>query len=93
MADPSRDIESELSLLHSKIGQKPKVNAMDRLQSIHTSLHTDFIRRMKEIPLGTTDFSSYTKDARQCDLVNTLIEIIGGLHERIARLEEEKSAR
>ena len=66
---------------------------MDRLESICHSMRRDFTQRMNAISsVVGVDFAAHTQEARQVDLVTTLIEIIGGLHNRIAQLEEEKVA-
>ena len=87
------DVPNKLTLLRSKMLPRPPVNAMDRLESICNSMRRDFKEQMNAITSAEgVDFAARTREARQVDLVMTLVEIIGGLHNRIAQLEEDKVA-
>lgn len=87
------EVPKKLTLLRSKMLPQPPVNSMDRLESICNSMRRDFTERMNAITSAEgVDFAARTREARQVDLVITLVEIIGGLHNRIAQLEEDKVA-
>ena len=85
------DVPKGLTLLRSKMLPQPPVNAMDRLELICNLMRQDFMGRMNAITTAEgVDFSARAREARQVNLVITLVEIIGGLHNRIAQLEEHK---
>ncbi len=63
-----------------------KANAMDRLQAILAEKNQALARNRysKSIPLAAY------YDQQDATLIDTLIDIIDGLHNRIAQLEEDK---
>ena len=66
-----------------------KANAMDRLQAILAEKNQALTnnRYSKSVPLAAY------YDRQHATLIDTLIDIISGLHNRIAQLEEDKATK
>ena len=95
------DVPSSLTLLRARIAEleaaeaaevairaasEKKENAMDRLQAILAKKNQALAqnRYSKSVPLAAY------YDRQHATLIDTLIDIISGLHNRIAQLEEDK---
>jgi hypothetical protein len=77
---------AEAATLVAAASAKKKANAMDRLQAILAEKNQALARNRysKSIPLAAY------YDQQDATLIDTLIDIIDGLHNRIAQLEEDK---
>lgn len=77
---------AEAAAAAAKAVAEKKANAMDRLQAILAEKNQALARNSysKSVPL-----SAYY-DRQHATLIDTLIDIISGLHNRIAQLEEDK---
>ena len=67
-----------------------KENAMDRLQAILAEKKLSVQHRINRPPKDHLGWMAHNMNRGEVDLIDTLIDIISGLHNRIAQLEEDK---
>ena len=77
---------AEAAAAAAKAAAEKKAKAMERLQAILTEKNQALVRNSysKSVPLAAY------YDRQHATLIDTLIDIISGLHTRIAQLEEDK---
>ena len=77
---------AEAAAAAAEAAAEKKENAMDRLQAILAKKNQALARNSysKSVPLAAY------YDRQHATLIDTLIDIISGLHTRIAQLEEDK---
>lgn len=67
-----------------------KANAMDRLQAILAEKKLSIQYRIARPPKDQLGRMAHHINRGEVDIIDTLIDIISGLHNRIAQLEEDK---
>lgn len=81
---------AEAAAAAAKAAAEKKANAMDRLQAILTEKKLSVQNRIARPPKDHVGWMAHNIKAGEVDLIDTLIDIISGLHSRIAQLEEDK---
>lgn len=81
---------AEAAAAAAKAVAEKKANAMDRLQAILAEKKLSVQNRIARPPKDHVGWLAHNIKTGEVDLIDTLIDIISGLHNRIAQLEEDK---
>ena len=81
---------AEAAAAAAKAVAEKKANAMDRLQAILAEKKLSVQNRIARPPKDHVGWMAHNMNRGEVDLIDTLIDIISGLHNRIAQLEEDK---